>query len=187
MRQAIGFPRSQLCVHSSWGRTGLPPEAQQHFVQCLALLRGKVTKTVQSTLFLSCRSHPPQVTLIETAAVVTHAPLMEVGRLPEGGLADGCLELQGCLRWICAGFSPQLSWLELLSYHTKTLSLQCKAVARGWPWALISAPLGRKPVYCVHENPALACDKCTCATRKEGAAFSGGRIDSGLIPSLAAQ
>lgn len=112
---------------------------------------------------------------------------MEVGRLPEGGLADGCLELQGCLRWICAGFSPQLSWLELLSYHTKTLSLQHKAVAKGWPCAIISAPLGRKPVYCVHENAAQACDKCTCGTHKEGAPLSGGRIDSGLIPILAAQ
>lgn len=27
-------------------------------------------------------------------------------RLPKGGLADGCLELQECLIWICAGFSP---------------------------------------------------------------------------------
>lgn len=44
-------PNSSACT-APCVRPHLPPEAQQQFVKCLVLLRGKVTKTVQSTLFL---------------------------------------------------------------------------------------------------------------------------------------
>jgi len=74
-----------------------------------------------------------------------------VGKLPKGGLADGWLELQGCLIWICAGFSPQLSWLELLSSRTETLSLQTllclsssEALAEDWLFCHSQLPCEQK-------------------------------------------
>lgn len=194
-RYAASLSPSSACT-APWARTCLPPEV------CSKLLGSSLLSAWfswearwprQCKVLYFCPGEVIllRVTLIKKAAIVTQTPLMEVGRLPKGGLADACLELQGCLIWICAGFSPQLSWLKPLSCHTKPLSLQALlCLLQQWD-------CGQGLVVCSHfssfgnetckEIPALPCEKRTCGTHKKGAALSGGRIDSGGIPNLAAQ